>query len=726
MTNNPSTQRPNRPQQLNNPQGQGRNQGNQQNNRQQQGGGGRNDGGNRRGNGGGAGNDGNQGRNPPPSPWLDHPLHPNGEPATHSTASFVEYLRWMRESNRNPGGNGKDATDPTTKLQIMQIAEERADYQMQLKKISSRTKRLAGIDNCFEVTCPWRIRVGGTKGSESMLLPAFDALGIPYIPSSTLRGIARSYAIRHFIQAEGMDWKTSDRYVEKWFGHLEGEGANRSGKIIFFDAYPTPSKKGGLAIDMANSIWRWEGDTLGGYSPNPNAFFSLKDVSFLIGLRPVKPEYENEAMQVRKWLIAGLAQGAGSQVNSGYGFVREKDSTNLPAGFFELDFEVYGQLVHSVKKLDPDHAFNDKRKANYSPKPGNGEELRSVAIKNMMRYWFRVFALGVLPSDAVKTTEKRIFGGIEPKTRGCLSVYVFENASGHQPAPELNQDGKGKTHGKQKGKMILVRSSEPVPNEIEDRSSFETSLKILVEKLVWLSFHLGGVGQGARRPLYSRNNRRNGKPPWWRGSTLIPTYSNLFKKPQDFAKEFREHLESFYAALDNLGLAPRSPIRDLGQPSDSIWTEAADAHCQIWLVPVSSTASSKPNPTARPPKPGQSATKRIIGGEKSQALRVLHDRFHALLDEYQRKKNSQIREEKAEAYRAFTEAKNLCGHTDKDKPWGSQGEERGAIPSPIWIADHVNYQVVTVFGATADPRRKFVSELRRQGAVQIFPLTSGR
>ena len=35
--------------------------------------------------------------NPLPSPWLQHPLDPNPRP--HSTASFVEYLRWMRSGN---------------------------------------------------------------------------------------------------------------------------------------------------------------------------------------------------------------------------------------------------------------------------------------------------------------------------------------------------------------------------------------------------------------------------------------------------------------------------------------------------------------------------------------------------------------------------------------------------------------------------------------------------
>jgi len=161
--------------------------------------------------------------NSEPSPWLNHPLDPNPHP--HRTASFVEYLRWMREPNRKPNEKGRDPTDSITKVQIMQIAcGEEADYQARLIKLNDRTKLLAGEGNYFEVTCPWRIRVGGVKGPEEMLLPAFDNLGIPYIPSSTLRGVARSYATRYFKNEKNLSWEQADRYVEKWFGHLEGEG----------------------------------------------------------------------------------------------------------------------------------------------------------------------------------------------------------------------------------------------------------------------------------------------------------------------------------------------------------------------------------------------------------------------------------------------------------------------------------------------------------------------
>ncbi len=663
--------------------------------------------------------------NPLPSPWLEHPLDPNPQP--HPTASFVEYLRWMREPNRNPSSNGKDPTDPITKVQIMQTAEERADHAKILEKLNDRIKLLAGDGNYFEVSCPWRIRVGGTKGSEEMLLPAFDNLGIPYIPSSSLRGVARSFAIRHFMQEKGLTWEKADRYVEEWFGHLEGEKDNRVGKVIFLDAYPIPCKNGGLAMDMANSIWRWEGDQLGKYSPNPNAFFSLKDVSFLIGIRPIKPDYQEQAKQVRQWLVAGLAQGIGSQVNSGYGFLRKAETNQLPTGFLELDFEVYGQLVHSLRKLKLEEPIRNGR-ANYTQVAGDGEELRSVAIKNMMRYWFRVFALGVLPNDIVKKTEQQIFGGIDPKTRGYLCVYVLEDKDGHRVAPELSRDGESKPHGKQKGKLILMRSSEPVSEKVTEvtdlsaLSAFEESLIVLAKELIWLTFHLGGVGQGARRPLYSRNSRRNGRPPWWRGSTIMLTYSNVLEKPQNFPTDFAQHLQTFYEALEKVSLSALLPLRSVVQASESLWSEAADSHCKIWLLPSSSTLS-KPDPTARPPRQRQSVSGRTISGQKCNSLRILHQLVHPDLDEYQRKKNSQNQREKVEALAALTRVKNLCGHTDRDFP---NGRERGATPSPIWIADHESYQVVAVFGATIQPRKRFVDELVKQGAIQIFPLKGGK
>jgi CRISPR-associated protein Cmr6 len=77
-------------------------------------------------------------------------------------------------------------------------------------------------------------------------------------------------------------------------------------------------------------------------------------------------------------------------------------------------------------------------------------------------------------------------------------------------------------------------------------------------------FHLGGVGQGARRPCYSRQDRD--RPPWWRGSTLIPKSEIPFGSCQEsvaeFQKLFQKRLGSFFEALKTLteqAINPRQP-----------------------------------------------------------------------------------------------------------------------------------------------------------------------
>ena len=134
--------------------------------------------------------------------------------------------------------------------------------------------------------------MGGHRGPESILLPAFDALGMPFIPASTLRGVARAEALRQL---------GDEKQVEKYFGGLDADDRDRMGKIVFLDAYPVPSrddKSGGLAVDMANNIWSWDGDRLN-YAPNPNPFLSLQEPIFLIGIKAastVKEDARKELM----------------------------------------------------------------------------------------------------------------------------------------------------------------------------------------------------------------------------------------------------------------------------------------------------------------------------------------------------------------------------------------------------------------------------------------------
>jgi len=619
------------------------------------GGGNNSDGGRSGGNGGGSGG-GNE-NNPLPSPWLDS----NNEPNPAATASFVEYLRWMREPE-------SDYKNPT-KVQILQMATEGADYSARLTQLIKRTELIAGKENTFQVKCPWRIRVGGHRGPESILLPAFDALGMPFIPSSTLRGVARNQAIREVMAEEGLDWKAAEKRpkIARHFGSLEAEdSANHAGKVVFLDAYPLPNQRELVAMDMANNIWNWNGNSLE-YNPNPNPFLSLKEPTFLIGLSLASRCKDTEILQrVRDWLIAGLQSGIGSQVNTGYGELIKAGKVTPKDEFYRLEFTLEGQLIHGRQKFTRWN-WNDNRQQ-WQMRGLAEAEVRPVAFKSMLRYWFRMFALGVLEPSQVQVWEAKLFGAINPKQRGWVRVSIV-NGRVTQREPRPNYQGKEDACGEQQGILTLAFSEEAAGDKQE-------AIAQLFKTLTWMMFHLGGIGQGARRPCYSRKTRD--RAPWYRGSTLTPESDEAFWELPDtvaeFGQLFQRRLHDFYTALGDLSgyqINYHSP-KSAGDVSRDKWVEAVDKNCKI-VVCAGDEDFGKP-----------------------YALAVLHSQDLKVQDRRGR-----------EDYDG-----NLCGTVGNK-----------VKPSPVWIADLGNYQVVTVFGATQDPRKKYLTRTSPKNYVQIWPIS---
>jgi CRISPR-associated protein Cmr6 len=608
------------------------------------------------GHGGGHGG-GNQ---PPiPSPWLN----PENEPQPHPEASFIEYLRWMRSPNH-------DYKDPT-KVQILQMAEQGSKYSQRLQQLTKRTELIA--QKSFKVQCPWRIRVGGHRGPESILLPAFDALGIPYIPSSTLRGVARTQAIREIMAKNNIEWQEAEKRIAPYFGSVETNNKkDQSGKVAFLDAYPLPNQNQNqnvLAVDMANNIWQWDNNSPK-YSPNPNPFFSLEKPMFLIGLRLASNCQDNDILEkVKQWLIKGLQAGVGSQVNTGYGQLNPAGKLEKNHEFFTVEFVIEGQLIHGRQRFKnvnqpyqrgDDGRFRTDNNGKLRTDNIATSEVRPVAFKSMLRYWFRTFALGILEPAEVQEWEAKIFGGITPPNQkfGWLMVRVLEGKTIRDNASNRND-----AFGEQSGILTLNYSPE-IPQ------SQKQNLEKLIKNLTWLMFHLGGIGQGARRPLYSRKDRNPPRPPWYRGCNLITESDDNFWTLPDNTRQFQElfktKIRNFYEALQILGVNFNyRQLRTCGIVKNNQWTEAIDANCRIFVC---------------------------SGDEKfgkSYALSVLHSDELKFNDNYDG---------------------NLCGKTQGNK----------VIPSPVWITDLENYQVVTVFGANENPRRRYLEKL--QNKLQIFPL----
>lgn len=603
---------------------------------------------------------------PKPSPWIGEV-----QPQPCKEASFVEYLRWMRAPSDK---KTKDAT----KVQLLQKAVKTSHYPERLKILTQRTRALAKDGLVLEVQSPWRLRVGGQKGPESTLLPSFDASGIPFIPSTSLRGIARAQAIQDFMTEKHISWEKAEKLIAPFFGDLDAkQPQNRMGKVIFFDAYPlpTPSPKqkinGGLAVDIVNNIWQWEGDR-SVYNPSPNVFLSLSKPTFVIGLRGMRGCPSETLNKIKEWLVKGLqTSGAGGQINSGYGTLQLKDNgqgieTPLPHEFFRVEFTLEGQFIHGVQEID-DSSWRLNDRGEWTVRGKAKEEVRPIAFKSMLRYWFRALALGVCDTESVKQVESEIFGGIQPKSWGLLKVEI------------LNGNSNG---DEQSGTVVLSRSTnmERLP------AAKIKALEEMLTNLIWISFRLGGVGQGARRPRYFRDSipKQRGvelSPAVLEGIWEFPDTSEILRDTfQQFLGGFYRSLASF-SGISVVDAQSNALLRDDSpQAEPSQWLEVVDRHCQIVIV-----AGNSKHP------------------EKNYALDLLHQQFHKY--------------EKTDK----TQAKNLCGGTVKDSiTINQQRIERKAIPSPIWMVDFGDFQVVTVFGATANPRKLYLQELIKSADQHFY------
>ena len=366
-----------------------------------------------------------------------------------------------------------------------------------------------------------------------------------------------------------------------------------------------------------------------------------------------------------------MQYGIGSQVNSGYGEMIIKDQPLSSEPFLQLNFTIQGQLIHGVQRYrnlnQPFLQYNGQLQTD-----GNGNlradtypepEVRSIAFKSMLRYWFRTLALGYLPSNIVQHWESQLFGTIQPQQKQgwikCqLNNIVNPNAKEQtQNAPCLTQQGTLKLN---------------FSREIE--KSRKENVTQLMTNLTWLMFHLGGVGQGARRPLYSRKNRPNVRPPYYRGCDLrVKSNDDFWNLPEnivDFKKKFNRILNNFYGNLFQVtghNFEVNTPLNI----NNGSWREAIDANCRIIIC-----SGDEEN-------------------DKPHALAVLHSQDLKIL-----KNGNRVYDSK------------LCGVS---------GDR-----SPVWVSNLGNYQVVTVFGANQNPRNNFI-RLLRQGTdndkyYPIFPL----
>ncbi|WP_346294370.1 RAMP superfamily CRISPR-associated protein [Sphaerothrix gracilis] len=277
---------------------------------------------------------------------------------------------------------------------------------------------------------------------------------------SSLKGFLRAWARN--AQQEAFN---------RLLGFLEGDKAAVAA-VQILDAFPTAPC---LKLDMANPQWTWKGNQVR-YGTVPHSLLSMAEVTLKIGLTRTSIGSAADVEVVKNWLKQAFqAEGLGSRVSAGYGQATRIDGSASTS---------FSSLTHPHSS---EHPFEFWSQGIYGPNEKT-PEFRSVAVRGVLRYWFRAVALALYSADDCRTLEQKVFGGIEPQPQEgsfkLISVLDDEDV-GSQIKPHSGT-----------GKLILQTK--------------KNQHLVLLQALLKLAFHIGGLGRGARRPLHWNSGRLRG------------------------------------------------------------------------------------------------------------------------------------------------------------------------------------------------------------------------
>lgn len=233
--------------------------------------------------------------------------------APHAGLWFDKYLQWQKD----------DTLEPYVE-HIRQTGEikEPSGYKEFFTRWRDELEKAGAVLREAQVVGRLAAGLGGEAVIETGLT-LHHTYGVPYIPGSSLKGMARAYAIANLAGA----WVENGAAFRTLFGGLAvspglaSEEKARAGIAIFYDALPLPG-----SFTIYNDVMTvhhpdyyqgkvsppadWD-------SPTPIPFPSVNG-RFLIAIHaPSAPEWAEPAMSLLK--IALAERGVGGKTSSGYG-----------------------------------------------------------------------------------------------------------------------------------------------------------------------------------------------------------------------------------------------------------------------------------------------------------------------------------------------------------------------------------------------------------------------
>lgn len=378
--------------------------------------------------------------------------------------------------------------------------------------LCKRTECLS--DECIRVHFPWRLRVGGARGFRELILPVFHPVyGIPYVPSSSLKGFLRAWAR-----------KTQNQEINRLLGFLEGDQSAMAA-VEILDAFPTDSC---LEIDMANPQWAWQRDQVI-YGTVPHPLLSMAKVTLNIGIVRTSLGTLADVQSVKEWIEQAFqSEGLGARTSAGYGQASRVNGKTL---------HQFSSVTHPHSS---EHPFEFWSEGIHGANPKGEVEFRPVAVRGVLRYWFRAVALGLYSPSECRNLEQQVFGGIDPDPQeGSFKLITALDEDEEVPGDQNNPH-----HGD--GKLILQTKQD---NHLT-----------LLQALLKLAFHIGGIGRGSRRPLHVNSGRLRGC--FWQSTATDEQLPYNAQAWQDF-------LQTLLAAFHQVQAIPKLTSEPLHSPQQT-------------------------------------------------------------------------------------------------------------------------------------------------------------
>ncbi len=231
---------------------------------------------------------------------------------------------WVRQATLKKDG-----------LDAVRTAAERVDVNL-LQSIYARWSAAARWAHAepFTLQTDWRFVAGlGRKGPLEVGF-SFSRYGFPILPGSSVKGIARAYA----LLVEGLEADSPD--LVAIFGRPpegEKEEMAQAGGAIYFDAIPVRAPK--LELDVMNphypEYYQHKKPPTAWQSPIPVYFLTVApgtEIAFAVGWRTELDETGLRLLALaRQWLEGGLKElGAGAKTTAGYGYFEEVSRATPP------------------------------------------------------------------------------------------------------------------------------------------------------------------------------------------------------------------------------------------------------------------------------------------------------------------------------------------------------------------------------------------------------------